>query len=358
MKTWFFLLYAISLAASCEEEYFEHDHQEEQSVSSQENRGLIDLESLRQDFVLETKQIFIPGCPNAFNPSIVRWKGSLLLSFRIYKPNQKSAPDIGLVWLDDECNLRGEPQILRMPDRDPQALCKRQDPRLIVAGDRLLMVFNNVLQGSFPREIRKMYVTEVHSDGSGFFTRESVGPLRFEGENWLRYEKNWVPINYGEELLLGYSITPHKILRPISSTTCCETCALTESEISWDWGVLRGGTPALKVGDDYLAFFHSVKNMATVQSGGKKMDHYYMGAYTFASEPPFQINRFSKEPIVGDGFYTGVLHKTWKPLRVVFPAGFVFDENFIWVAYGRQDNEIWIAKLDRKTLLNSLETVK
>jgi len=35
--------------------------------------ALIDLDSMAQDFVLETKKIEIPGYPCAFNPAIVRW---------------------------------------------------------------------------------------------------------------------------------------------------------------------------------------------------------------------------------------------------------------------------------------------
>lgn len=43
--------------------------------------SLVNLEDNAQDFVLETKRIEIPGYPNAFNPSIVRWRGGGITEF-------------------------------------------------------------------------------------------------------------------------------------------------------------------------------------------------------------------------------------------------------------------------------------
>lgn len=83
-----------------------------------------------------------------------------------------------------------------------------------------------------------------------------------------------------------------------------------------------------------------------------------MGAYTFKAEPPFDITGISPEPIIGKDFYHGPEYKTWKPLLVVFPGGFVYDNDNIWVCYGKQDHEIWIVKLDRKGLFNSLTPVE
>lgn len=82
-----------------------------------------------------------------------------------------------------------------------------------------------------------------------------------------------------------------------------------------------------------------------------------MGAYTFDSKPPFSLLAVSPEPIVAKDFYQPPYYKNWKPLRCVFPAGIVLDEDYIWLSYGRQDHEVWIAKIDKKRLLNSLVPV-
>ena len=89
------------------------------------------------------------------------------------------------------------------------------------------------------------------------------------------------------------------------------------------------------------------------------MPHYFRGAYTFSRHPPFEGTAVSPQPIVGKGFYHGPIYERyWGSVRVVFPCGFIYDENYLWVSYGRQDHELWIAKLDKKKLLESLVVCK
>ncbi len=314
----------------------------------------IDLETVTQDFIVGTKRIKIPNYPDAFNPSLTRWRGSLLLSFRIYDRKAGTTDKLGLVWLDDDFRQLGPAKIVKVLVPDAGFLSKRQDPRLITVGDRLYIVYNNVLKGVVDRELRRMLIAELHYDGNHFYSGTPTYLSHFEGINDKRSEKNWVPFVYDNNLLLGYSLIPHRILRPLLGADRCENYATSRGSIEWKWGTPRGGTPALLDGDHYIAFFHSSDSMATVHSGGKKIPHYFMGAYTFSAQPPFAITAISPEPIVGKNFYHGNSYKTWKPLHVVFPAGFVFDEHYIWLAYGRQDHEIWIAKIDKKTLLKGL----
>lgn len=88
------------------------------------------------------------------------------------------------------------------------------------------------------------------------------------------------------------------------------------------------------------------------------MQHYFMGAYTFAAQPPFELKRISPAPVIGKNFYNGPKYKTWKPLIVVFPGGIVEEKDHFLVAYGRQDHEIWITKIDKTGLLDSLICVQ
>lgn len=316
--------------------------------------GYIDLESADQDFVLESKQICIKEYPTAFNPSIVRWKGSLLMCFRTWHPITKSTDDIGMIWLDDDFNIKSPPTILQVPVYPTGIPSKKQDPRLIVVKDRLYMILNNVIKGAVSPEVRRMFFTEIHMDGDRLYTDPLEGFLNFEGEREQRWEKNWAPFEYNGELLLEYSHAPHRILRPVPGTSSCQEFSTSKCKPEWPWGILRGGTQAYLDGDKYIGFFHSTVNLPTVHSKGKIMPHYVMGAYTFAAEPPFEVTHVSPAPIVGKGFYTGPAYKTWKPLRVVFPGGFVFDDNYVWVVYGKQDHEVWVVKFDKKKLLDSL----
>lgn len=318
---------------------------------------LIDFNDMIQDFVLETKKVEIPGHPFASNPSIIRWKGNLLMSFRTINPVTRSTSPFGLIWLDENYESMGTAQLFELPFKNPLLISKQQDPRLITVGERLFVIYNNQLENVTDREMRRMFLVELEFDGTTFTASEPECLLHFEGQNEKRFEKNWAPFEYNNELYLTYSIIPHKILRPIQGTNSCLTACCTNNSFKWDWGVPRGGTQAVIDGDHYIGFFHTWTDVRTVQSKNKKITHYVMGAYTFESKPPFALIAASPEPIVAENFYEPPYYKTWKPLRCVFPAGIVVDEDYIWVSYGRQDHEAWVAKIDKKALLNSLVPV-
>lgn len=312
---------------------------------------LIDLEDMAQDFVLSCKQIHVPGYQGAFNASIIRYQGSLLLCFRVRDAKMVSTFQIGFVWLDDTFNPVSTPQIMKIAG-DPSTFSQNQDPRLIIINNQLYILYSNfIFIGK--ESARRMFLAPVSIENEEFIIRNPVCFHPFE--NWTyRWEKNWVPFNFKENLLVAYSISPHLIFKPSLAFGECQTVCSTQSSINWNWGDLRGGTPAALDGKEYIAFFHSSKLMTSVHSKGKKVQHYFMGAYTFSALPPFQITRISPEPIVGKNFYHGAQYNTWKPLHVVFPMGLLVDENYLWVTYGRQDFEIWVTKIDKKGLYNSL----
>ncbi len=320
----------------------------------------IDLDTLAVDYILETKRIHIPGYPNAFNPGIIRWHDSLLLSFRnIPNPLLSFNSNIGLIWLDEEFNPIGEPQLLETATPHTTIPSRAEDARLILIDDRLWMVYSDckdvfVSKGGF-----RVYLGEITYDGKRFNLSNIEGLTQYEGESKSIREKNWVPFNYNETMLLAYSHIPHLIFKPIIGTGTCETIVSTTPEINWEWGLIRGSTPGLIIDDKYLAFFHSQIDLITTQSNEKKKAHYFMGAYTFNTSPPFEITHISPTPILGKGFYDGNIYKPyWKPVNVVFPEGFVFNDDYIWVSFGKHDHEAWIMKLDRKKLLDSLIPVQ
>lgn len=317
-----------------------------------------DLESNPQSFVLHTKQIHLEDYPHAFNPSIIRHEGRLLLSFReIIDPfvmedgSSAGCSRIGLVWLNEDFEPEGSPQIM---DLDPYYK-RDEDGRLVQIGDKLYLVYSSnrnevVTDGGF-----RVYAAELLWDGNQFLLGEEQAYLHFQGQSSKKREKNWVPFDYEGHLLLSYSLNPHRIFYPSSSY--CETIALTHQPIDWSWGELRGGTPAVKIDEKrYLSFFHSSVWMTSIQSLGLRSLHYFMGAYTFSSQPPFEILEISPQPIVATGFYSGKAYPPyWKPVNVVFPCGFILNDKSIYISYGRQDHEMWVAKIAKNDLLSSLK---
>lgn len=306
----------------------------------------VNLDEMGQNFVLETKQLEIPGYPTACNPSIVRWGGRLLLSFDAYTGDNIAPDQMGLAWLDEGFHVIGTPHIL--PIRNTW-----QDPRLMVMANCLYIVFNGTIHSG----TRRTFIARVHYDGVKLSTGTPECFTLFPGVREDLGERNWVPFVYCDRMLITYSIVPHKILEPLFGTQKCEDHSSTTSFFPWQWGTPRAGTGSLLNKDHYLAFFHSHKMMASIQSDRKSVDHYFMGAYTFECHPPFAVTAVSKAPIVDRSFYTGPEYRTVRPLRVIFPCGFVFDDHHIWVVYGKQDHEAWVAKLDKKGLYESLESV-
>ena len=111
-----------------------------------------------------------------------------------------------------------------------------------------------------------------------------------------------------------------------------------------------------------------------------------MGAYLFASTPPFAITHMSSEPIVAPSFYNAK-YAGWSYRRcdfIVYPMSFEFipgpgastrarsdlntdstdtkasvshQDTHILLSYGRQDREGWMVELELDQLLASMQSV-
>lgn len=321
-------------------------------------KATLDLEKMAQSFVLETKQLEIPDFPEAFNPSITRWRGSLLLSFRVLiDPSDLWLSKIGLVWLDEDFNPVGTPQLLNTRVKNSNIPTRSEDARIFTVGDRLFVTYNDNEERKHAG-VRRIYQAEIEFNGEEFHVVSTEPFLKYDGESPKLWEKNWTPFECNGEAFFTYSFSPHLIFRPCSETKCCQTKGASAGAFRWDWGSIKGGTPSLLVGDEYLGFFHSWKIVNTVQSGDEPLAHYFMGAYTFSPQAPYEITKISPTPIIGKDFYTDpdIYKKIYK--HVIFPGGYVHDENYIWVVYGREDCQAWVVKLDKKSLFRSLVPVR
>lgn len=322
---------------------------------------LIDLEESTDDFAIESKRIYIPGYEWAFNPSIARWENGFVLCFRTL-PDMKNTftSHLGLILLNEEFIPVSRPQILNLTEDSPIPP-RSEDGRLIWVADRLYLIYSDNREPLITKGGFRMFAAEIRYKNGQFSASKPVCFAKFPGESREVREKNWVPFDYVGNLLLAYSIVPHRIFRPNLKTGVCTLAQETKASVNWDWGIIRGGTPALRIGDEYLSFFHSSIKTESVQTTPKKALHYYMGAYTFELHPPYALKKISPRPIFGPNFYTKHMYKpykNWSSVQGVFPGGYVFNNSNIWVVFGRQDHEIWVVKFDKKKLMQSLVSVK
>jgi len=177
-------------------------------------------------------------------------------------------------------------------------------------------------------------------------------------------EKNWSPFEYIDEdqkshLFIEYRIYPRKLLEltnpqvnDLRNITLPRNIAFTPLFWGGKWGEMRGGTHAQKIGDEYLAFFHSC-----FKEDG--LVWFNMGAYTFEDKPPFRLTGISPHPILFKGiFNTPLTHTAPFDKRVIYPSGFVFEKKgereLVHVACGENDCAIKIVTMDLIKLKESL----
>jgi predicted GH43/DUF377 family glycosyl hydrolase len=176
-------------------------------------------------------------------------------------------------------------------------------------------------------------------------------------------EKNWTPFVYRnkkgkDEIHFVYYFLPHRILK-LSQTfdgtaaVAYKNTASIKKMKNWQekWGLIRGGTPAIKLDDEYICFFHSVFVANNVR-------FYVFAALTFEASPPFRIKKISKTPI----FFRDIYSTNPNYLRTIFPSGIVqgreAGREVFYVVCGENDAAIKCVVIDKNCLLNSLDPVE
>jgi predicted GH43/DUF377 family glycosyl hydrolase len=312
-----------------------------------------------QEMVQRVFRISIPEYHFAYNPSIVaKDNGGYFLAFR-HEPlsNRFGIPRsyIGMCELNAAFEPLGLASILETGNENSE------DPRLFSAGGHLFVSHSHLV--TFSPFICNIAVTQIEPNKK--FKVMKHADLSYKGMN---VEKNWIPFVYRnqegfEEVYFIYKYSPHRILR-LSQPFNGKVRVAFEHEYQSDkitrwekrWGGIRGGTPAIRIGDEYLAFFHS----SFISSG---INYYIFGAITFDAEPPFRIKRISEAPIFFKGIYeTEVTPRSWfyprHHLRVMYPSGLVAGKeggkDVFYVTCGENDVAIKCLVIDKAKLLNSL----
>ncbi len=316
--------------------------------------------------ILDIKDIKIHGVESAYNASIVRKGNHYLMAFRYdivaAHKKRKKYPNyttkIGIVELD---------QNFEQTDRDFFPIDTHsdfsEDPRLFVFKGDYYLIYNDRISPIDQKEFRSMHLAALNIDN---FELEWITNL---DQQIKPVEKNWVPIVHktetDEKLFLGYNINPHKVLGVENLHSNELKHYLFPDAPSfyaikwWKWGDPRGGTPAQKVDDEYLSFFHSF----FIDRKNQIKYWYVMGAYTFEAGEPFRITRFSKTPILFSSMYSKEITNPIvdKTKRVAYPSGYVQGQyqgrDAFFVSIGENDSAIKILVIDKETLFKSLNKV-
>lgn len=303
---------------------------------------------------VEEYQILLKDYPASFNPSIVKTDYGFLMSFR-YIPDPVLQPTIsfiGLLKLDENLQPLDLPQLVDTRTTMKKIPSRSEDARLFTFNDDIYLVYNDDIYLPNPKvpPRRDMFLTKLNLTDDGYVAE---APLKLVHEERFdqKIQKNWVPFEWNQNLLFGYSLAPHEVVQNDLTDSLCKVVCETYSPVPWDWGQMRGGTQAVMVDGEYLAFFHSSVDARSDVTNYKKYIHYFMGAYTFSGRPPFELTKMTPFPIVDKGFYTQSNYYK----RVIFPGGLAVVGDYIYLAYGKDDCEVWIAKMRKSELLNQLK---
>lgn len=152
-------------------------------------------------------------------------------------------------------------------------------------------------------------------------------------------EKNWIWFNYDWSWYFVYSFSPHIVVRVGNELPIAEY--KSENKPKWDYGEIRGGTPPVRVGEEYISFFHSSLPWKNRQK------RYYMGAYAFESKPPFRVTRMTTEPLLAGSDKDS---RTLGGPPCIFPCGAVLEKEKWLVSFGVNDETCGWLKIPQRDL--------
>ncbi|CAN5476031.1 hypothetical protein BH10CHL1_BH10CHL1_39650 [soil metagenome] len=178
------------------------------------------------------------------------------------------------------------------------------DARFCIFRDRLFIHYNDGY-----RKPNHIYLVEVDPD-----TLAARGPARvlvLDGPQ-RAVEKNWMLFAHDDELWAIYSICPHVVLRlswgEVGSVVCQRAYqhAWDATAYALPFGELRGGAPPVRLGDQYVSFFHSsflvhpLRRLLfkVLRKRPTNILHYVGGVYGFAAKPPFTPLWLQPTPIL------------------------------------------------------------
>lgn len=166
------------------------------------------------------------------------------------------------------------------------------------------------------------------------------------GHTGGKHEKNWTYFFHDDKLHLLYSSDPWRVVE-FGKAWDEQTVHIADG-VKWKYGMVRGGTPPVLVGDRYYTFFHS-----SLPWRGRYR-RYYMGAIAFEARPPFNPVIWTQEPLL-----IGSQNDPWqqrKPL-VVFPCGAVHENDKWFVTYGINDLKSGWVEIPHDHLLQLLNPI-
>ena len=295
----------------------------------------------------------------AYNSGMARYRGKNLVALRIddlETSGQGTTQHIAMLELGAHFRPRGTYTWLKAQP-EANGISTDEDPRLVVVEDTLYIVYNLKRGPARRMQVGRIELGEDLQGNTTFALRQDKELQFTTGDVATSWEKNWTPFAYQNTLHLVYRTNPPMVLRLTAQQLDTDDTAVVPQIVStstrrvpWNFGEMRGGTQAIfePLLQQYVSFFHS----SCTAMGPQGLARYYCkGFYTFAAQPPFDIDRMCMAPLVGANFYDDVVPLQPLNQSVIFPQGLVDDGDVWHVAYGKNDSTLHLATWDKTELL-------
>jgi hypothetical protein len=229
----------------------------------------------------------------------------------------------------------GTPEIVPFKTENGHA----EDPRCFELNGRPACLFNDGYQMWFGW----LDTAECHK----------MTPPKPDFEDYDGREKNWTPFVHNKKLHVIYS--PGHVVQYADLKTPNKEWK-TEAPI-YNYGAIRGGTQAVKVGNKLYTIFHTRH-----RSG--PLDVYTAGMMELEAKQPFNVLRITPDPLWKATFHPGANipdapHKIKRMVTfVTFPSHLEVKDNEATIIAGWQDASDQIIRLPWDELLSHLEVVK
>lgn len=273
------------------------------------------------------------------NPSIFRYKGKLLMAYRI---DRRWFTGIGICELDEKYSPKNDTKL------DFNDGVSHEDPRLFIYKEELYCSYtklrcrHNCFQGQGLCRLDDKYKV-IKTWNIDYGENKSCSPTniyaliknhvtRFLLKDFTVREKNWVFFQNGDKLSAIYK--PHEIIEIDLKTS--KGKLISRANVGWEYGEIRGGAPPVFHNGEYYNFFHSsyMENDICI---------FAAGCYTFKDA---EITKISSSNILD----LPAENAEGRKLKVVFPCGAIFENGNWIIAYGENNIACKIAIISEEEL--------
>lgn len=319
-------------------EFIKKESSKYTSILDDRNAKEIFHKSLLRPYEIETTGEWVYPT-NVLNGSICKFKDKILFAYRVEQAIWFQKTRIGICELTEDFQVKPE-TVRYLKLHCTQDGYHTEDPRLFVCDGTLCLVYCDGY---------RMASAILDDNGdvyhSGYFPEFQVS----NSESHDGREKNWTPFEYKKQPHYIYSDNPRFILKYDLQKTY-----IPKQDVSWKYGPIRGGTPAISYDDDhFITFFHSARNYPE-QSGWPRI--YFIGAYLFRKTPPFKVTAITTVPLLKGIPPKIEYQRPAKEVLVLFPSGIISEDQGFHISYGFCDytnKVIFVSRELLKLLFNA-----